>query len=174
MKAIETKYNGRLYRSRLEARWAVFFDTAGIRVEYEAEGYRLPGGVLYLPDFRVPSLNAFIEIKPGELNDTEARKCGLLAVESVGRVYAFCGQVEPTTEWGNPPRAVAFIGYPEGFVEDEDGWAWAVCGACGPVIAWQGQECPQCGSEVDENSILLLRAYQAAASARFEFGARAS
>lgn len=65
IKAIETRYAGCRFRSRLEARWAVFFDTLGIKWEYEPEGYETPGG-LYLPDFRI-SLNkrrAFFEVKP--------------------------------------------------------------------------------------------------------------
>lgn len=51
MKAIETIYNGYKFRSRLEARWAVFFDAAGIKYEYEPEGFDLGDGCLYLPDF---------------------------------------------------------------------------------------------------------------------------
>ena len=39
IKAIETIYNGYRFRSRLEARWAVFFDEIGIKYEYEKEGY---------------------------------------------------------------------------------------------------------------------------------------
>ena len=31
IKAIETRYNGYRFRSRTEARWAVFFDAFGIR-----------------------------------------------------------------------------------------------------------------------------------------------
>jgi hypothetical protein len=38
LKAIDTEYDGHLYRSRLEARWAVFFDTLDIPFEYELEG----------------------------------------------------------------------------------------------------------------------------------------
>ncbi len=38
MKAIETVYRGYRFRSRLEARWAVFFDEAGIDWRYEHEG----------------------------------------------------------------------------------------------------------------------------------------
>lgn len=53
IKAIETVYNGYRFRSRLEARWAVFFDTLGIKYEYEPEGFQLPSGKMYLPDFRV-------------------------------------------------------------------------------------------------------------------------
>ena len=53
IQAIETEYNGYRFRSRLEARWAVFFDALGVRYEYEPEGFRLPGGDWYLPDFRV-------------------------------------------------------------------------------------------------------------------------
>ena len=30
IKAIETSYKGYLFRSRLEARWAVFFDALGL------------------------------------------------------------------------------------------------------------------------------------------------
>ena len=39
IKAIETMYKGYHFRSRLEARWAVFFDTLGIPWKYENEGY---------------------------------------------------------------------------------------------------------------------------------------
>jgi hypothetical protein len=35
IKPIETEYGGYKFRSRLEARWAVFFDTAKIKYEYE-------------------------------------------------------------------------------------------------------------------------------------------
>jgi hypothetical protein len=53
IKPIETQYKGYRFRSRLEARWAVFFDEAGIKWEYEPEGFELPSGKRYLPDFRV-------------------------------------------------------------------------------------------------------------------------
>jgi len=52
MKAIETKFMGCLFRSRLEARWAVFFETMKIKWEYEPEGFQ-KGGARYLPDFRI-------------------------------------------------------------------------------------------------------------------------
>lgn len=53
IKAIETEYNGYRFRSRLEARWAVFFDSLGVKYEYEPEGFILPSGKRYLPDFKV-------------------------------------------------------------------------------------------------------------------------
>ena len=62
IKAIETKYNGYRFRSRLEARWAVFFDTMGIEYQYEPEGYEIDG-IRYLPDFLLPQLDLRIEIK---------------------------------------------------------------------------------------------------------------
>lgn len=52
LKAIDTPYRGRLFRSRLEARWAVFYDALAVRWEYEREGYKLPGRIRYLPDFK--------------------------------------------------------------------------------------------------------------------------
>ena len=51
IKAIETEYKGYKFRSRLEARWAVFFDEIGVRWEYEPEGFTLSDGTMYLPDF---------------------------------------------------------------------------------------------------------------------------
>lgn len=72
-KAIQTRYKGHHFRSRLEARWAVFFDAVGVRWEYEKEGYDLSASARenlncegigwYLPDFWLPDYNAWIEIK---------------------------------------------------------------------------------------------------------------
>ena len=64
IKAIKTEYNGYMFRSRLEARWAVFFDAARIEYEYEPEGYTLSDGTNYLPDFWLPQFEIFVEIKP--------------------------------------------------------------------------------------------------------------
>lgn len=63
IKAIETEYNGYRFRSRLEARWAVFFDNARIKYEYEPEGFELSCGK-YLPDFFLPDFDIYVEIKP--------------------------------------------------------------------------------------------------------------
>ena len=62
MKPIETIYNGYRFRSRLEARWAVFFDTLGVKYEYEKEGFDMDG-VWYLPDFYLPDYSCWVEIK---------------------------------------------------------------------------------------------------------------
>jgi hypothetical protein len=63
LRAIETEYRGYRFRSRTEARWAVALDAAGIEWQYEAEGFVL-GGVRYLPDFYLPELKTFVEVKP--------------------------------------------------------------------------------------------------------------
>lgn len=51
IKAIETRYKGYRFRSRLEARWAVFFDELGWNWTYEEEGFENEWGDKYLPDF---------------------------------------------------------------------------------------------------------------------------
>jgi hypothetical protein len=73
LQAIETKYRAYRFRSRLEARWAVFLDAAGIRWEYEPEGFDLKGG-WYLPDFWLPRSKSFLEIKPEADSWHEASK----------------------------------------------------------------------------------------------------
>ncbi len=60
---LETVYNGYRFRSRLEARWAVFFDTLGLRYEYEKEGFVFGDGERYLPDFWLPELRLWYEVK---------------------------------------------------------------------------------------------------------------
>jgi hypothetical protein len=63
LKPIETHYRGYRFRSRLEARWAVFFDRCGIEWTYEDQGFDL-NGTPYLPDFWLPKWATFVEIKP--------------------------------------------------------------------------------------------------------------
>lgn len=65
IRAIETFYDGYRFRSRLEARWAVFFNAAGIRYVYEPEGFYQSGdhGEQYLPDFYLPEYDVYAEAK---------------------------------------------------------------------------------------------------------------
>lgn len=61
--AIETIYKGTLYRSKNEAKWAMFFDLCGIEYQWEPEKFigwnRLP----YIPDFFLPEHNTYVEVK---------------------------------------------------------------------------------------------------------------
>ena len=74
IKAIETEYDGHRFRSRLEARWAVFFNAVGLTYEYEIEGFEMDG-TRYLPDFYIPNLNRWFEIKGKPLSLGEIKKC---------------------------------------------------------------------------------------------------
>ena len=73
IKPIETIYKGYRFRSRLEARWATFFDMMGLNWQYEVEGYDLGEKGYYLPDFFITSpqgYNFYYETKPrGYIND---------------------------------------------------------------------------------------------------------
>ena len=66
LKAIETVYAGRRFRSRREARWAILFDHLEIDWRFEPEGYHLPGNLEYLPDFELhlPTKRYWVEVKP--------------------------------------------------------------------------------------------------------------
>lgn len=100
--AIETVYNGYRFRSRLEARWAYFFDKIGAKYQYEVEGYELPG-TRYLPDFLVTrrgynmNWNLFIEIKPDFPSQEEQYKAKWLANYTRTPVYIFFGQLGEET-----------------------------------------------------------------------------
>lgn len=62
-RGLPTSYAGQVFRSRLEARFAVLFEHLRLRWEYEPEGFELPSG-LYVPDFWMPDLGVWIEVKP--------------------------------------------------------------------------------------------------------------
>lgn len=62
VKAIPTVYGGQKFRSRLEARWAYFFDSLKIPYIYEPEGLDIDG-VKYLPDFYLPDCKQWFEVK---------------------------------------------------------------------------------------------------------------
>ena len=79
-RAITTRYKGYAFRSRLEARWAVFFDHLGIRWEYEPEGFELGNGLRYLPDFWLPDWRLWVEVKPGAPDDVARKKAERLAI----------------------------------------------------------------------------------------------
>lgn len=92
IKAIETIYNGYRFRSRLEARWAVFFDAAGIKYEYEPQGFVLSDGTCYLPDFFLPDFQVYAEVKPcltGVNNKNE------IYVKTETKLYMFLYEVAP-------------------------------------------------------------------------------
>jgi len=76
IKPIETIYNGYRFRSRLEARWAVFFDALGVPYEYEPEGLCI-NGINYLPDFYLPDCKQFFEVK-GIMSDEDKEKINAL------------------------------------------------------------------------------------------------
>lgn len=64
MRAIPTKYNGDQYRSRLEAKWAVFFNEWDIYTFYEYQAYHLDGPDMnYWPDFWLPEWKLHLEVK---------------------------------------------------------------------------------------------------------------
>lgn len=126
LKAIPTEYNGQQYRSRAEARWAVFFDALAIPFEYEPEGYDLGDGVLYLPDFWLPEQRVWVEIKGERPSELETDKARRLALGSGFDAFIFFG------------------GFPSGDEDTES--AHKLYGSDG---GWDSEhrwcECPVCG-----------------------------
>lgn len=69
--SLPSTFNGITFRSRLEARVAVFLNSIKARYEYEYEGFNL-NGRCYLPDFWLPDTfrrssrkkGVWLEVKP--------------------------------------------------------------------------------------------------------------
>src|SRR4051812_22895140 len=52
-----------MFRSRLEAAWGEYLTAAGLKWEYESGRYRVGTG-RYTPDFWLPTVGVFVEVKP--------------------------------------------------------------------------------------------------------------
>lgn len=79
MKAIETRYKGCRFRSRLEARYAVLFDALGMEWHYEPEGFELEHYGRYLPDFYLPHVDMWAEVKAKPFDINERNKAFALS-----------------------------------------------------------------------------------------------
>jgi hypothetical protein len=90
MQPIQTRAYGRLFRSRTEARWAVAFTEARIDWHYELEGFHLPHG-LYLPDFWLPQVNMWAEVKGQAFTLEELHKAHDLANQTQRSVLLLVG-----------------------------------------------------------------------------------
>jgi hypothetical protein len=109
--AIPTLYRGRMYRSRLEARWAAFFDRLGWAHEYEP--FDLGP---WSPDFLLTDMSVLVEVKPATQFDPETSRKVIGALRRSGHERALMTFVAPKLE-GN----VAMLGiYVEGFEEEPE------------------------------------------------------
>lgn len=127
VKVIQTEYNGYKFRSRLEARWAVFFEEAGIEYEYEPEGFILPDGTKYLPDFYLPKVHGrnnqdgvFVEVK-GVFDELSIHKLKQISILNERSLYkSNWGKADfPLYVVGRIPKNYSY--YFENYHED-NGW----------------------------------------------------
>lgn len=83
--SIPTEWNGIAFRSRLEARWAIFFDALKPKLpyEYEPELISTPFGA-YLPDFWLPTLHTFWIVKPDKISEEELAKVNWIGEQGYG------------------------------------------------------------------------------------------
>lgn len=171
MRALETRYLGYCFRSRLEARWAVFFNVLDIGFRYEPEGYDLGGSDLYLPDFWLPKLDCWIEIKPTKPTDEEDRKAQKLAWLTERPVYILAGDCWLATEPGGY-EGTAWLGR-QGW---DLGYMWCECPRCHALgLQFEGRAARlRCGCwpdgadrEHNADTVRLRAAHIAAREARF-------
>lgn len=170
IRPIETRYKGYRFRSRLEARWAVFFEDLGLTWEYEPQGFELATG-RYLPDFFLPDIGCWVEVKP-DPDSYDWKRINELA-QATGR-DVICLTGTPAVAW--------YAHFMCGFeFEDADGSIQKVPAAMeyidlaasemlGRPATRPGPDDP--GPEaLNSNSLPAFRhAVNAARSARFEFG----
>lgn len=160
IKPIETEYNGYRFRSRLEARWAVFFDAIRAPYAYEYEGFDLEG-TWYLPDFWLPEMKSWLEVKGQTPTPQELAKAEQLCRFTRQTVFVFVGEPH------NPLHRIYGFKSTGGFVnfasEDQSGpIGWIVEDGHITIARWARFR----GNQVNDST--LLAAYNAARYARFE------
>lgn len=170
LKPIETLYAGHRFRSRLEARWAVFFDALGVRWEYEPDAYGLPSGN-YLPDFRIhlAAGPVWFEVKPPA--SPADRRWDELGEQSNSAFYVARGM--PKLDY-NDSVVLAEMDICKQWPYWDHYHAFCIC-RCGRIgIEFEGAAERVCGDRCAPNSNYepshprLVAAYKRAHSARFE------
>lgn len=133
---IETMYAGTRFRSRLEARWACFFD--GIKWRWEYEPFDADG---YIPDFLVFGVQQMlVEVKPAssvrELMDEVPKIRAALEWEWKND-FMLVGATPflPGGSWWGDDCVVGLMKDGDWFPDDwgDDTWAeacWATCLSC--------------------------------------------
>lgn len=180
MKPIETSYNGYRFRSRLEARTAVFLDAAKIPYLYEPEGVVFEDGTTYLPDFYLPQQDTFLECK-GIMNNKDEHKIGLLA-KATGKEIIIVGPSMEifTGEWADNMHERCPLD-PDGPGLDVQDAFIGRCDNCHKLFIAPinyGWECRCCGYYDVDSGFEWLYDYEntnyepiiKAKQARFEFG----
>jgi hypothetical protein len=171
MKILETTFRGCRFRSRLEARWAVFMHTLGVPYVYEPEAYELDG-LYYLPDFWLPQQDCFLEIKPEDPTEEESEKASRLAIGTKKHVL-ICFSSLCVPDFG-PAHNSMHLFFPD--VGWDCYYQWCECRYCGRIgIEFTGRSerlscsCHRDMAADDPNadSPRLVRAYEAAAGFRF-------
>ena len=181
---LPTRYKGVKFRSRREARWAVFFDTLGIQWLYEPEAYWL-GEMAYLPDFWLPQLNCFWEVKAGKDDEEKMRRLVKLTGKAV---YVHYGEIALNRAffYSAPDESLydqSHSAHKLWIREGQDAWdnfyLWCECPKCSLLgIEFEGRAARlPCSckppSEADEDSWhnasspRILAAYRAAQRYRF-------
>lgn len=140
IKPIETAYNGYRFRSRNEARWAVFLDALQIRYEYEKEGFELGGNLRYLPDFWLPDMKFWLEIKGPEVSDAEWEKPARLALTQEYSVFLISGSPWPGAHTmdlidNNEPHP-RVLWYTQQAIQHEDWWLIKALYNTSPHLYW--------------------------------------
>lgn len=125
LKPIQTEYSGYLFRSRLEARWAVFFDYLSVEYDYEIEGYELEEQGRYLPDFWLPQFKCFLEIKRKDDPENLYPKFVRFS-EGVGPIIHFKGN--PSLSWNGTLYCQDTTESSGGSYQTDIGFAW--CNKC--------------------------------------------
>lgn len=183
MRALETTYRGWRFRSRLEARYAVFFDVLGVQWEYEKEGYdlsghfhegqQLPPGSYYLPDFWLKNVSfrdraddgVWFEVKGRSPEDDEVALLNILGDVTGFPAVIVAGLWEPTPEFIEMYEAAPFWDEPMHFYKCHGR-------ACGHLkIDWglgNRDECPRCGGLSTPEHEGLLTALRHARGTRFD------
>jgi hypothetical protein len=132
-----TTYNSIYFRSTLEARWAVFFDTLGVKYEYEPTWDEVDAGICYVsykPDFYLPDLDYWVEVKPvsfGRMKFGDKKKAegwtrdydGLLILSGAPSMPKAGAEYHHYLEWNERKRY---------FWLHDQMW-WCVCPKCGKL-----------------------------------------
>lgn len=91
------------FHSDVEAQWSIFFDAMGIKYEYEKDTFQLDGAS-FIPDFWLPQVNMWADVKPSRHSKEDTRNCQRLANITGKRCLLLEGPPDFRSYWGLAPE----------------------------------------------------------------------
>ncbi len=181
VQTVAAVYKGYRFRSRLEARWAIFFEALGVPYECNPEGFLTSDGLRYEPSFWLPVQECWVDADRCVGHALPHTAASAVAAETCSPIYIFCAPIRPLSNGWPARNGTILAPAPFAIRQHVDGgcsapYVWSRCPVCDKLdLQHWGKGDGKCclGNEHEGmNGRGLPQAYLKASRAHFSYDKR--